>query len=286
LPAYGFYLAFIASLHIFGWVEVPLRDWIAAVTFTMNFQYRPAWEVGHLWSLSIEEHYYLLWPLALALLSKRNGIRLLTVLLLVQPIIRWIVVLRFPAWSSMTDLWTFTRFDSIAAGSLLALLSRDDTTRIQLDRVIRWWPLVLAVLIVGLGLGMISAKLLVGVTPSTTAISLSLLVWTAARRSPRILETRFMVAVGLGSYSLYLWQQVFLNPHSTHGMAHFPLNVILACLAAWISFTFIEQPFLRLKERRRARPTPSPTYSISDLAESHTDNVSEGEPNKTTQSGE
>jgi peptidoglycan/LPS O-acetylase OafA/YrhL len=124
------------------------------------------------------------------------------------------------------------------------------------------------------------------VTPSTTAISLSLLVWTAARRSPRILETRFMVAVGLGSYSLYLWQQVFLNPHSTHGMAHFPLNVILACLAAWISFTFIEQPFLRLKERRRARPTPSPTHSISDLAESHTDDVSEGKPNKTTQSGE
>lgn len=225
----------------------------------MNFLRHPAWEVGHLWSLSIEEHFYILWPLSLAALSRRNAIRLLIVLLMVQPVIRWIVVLRFPAWSPMTDLWTFTRFDSIAAGSLLALLSRDDATRIRLDQMIRWWPFFLVLLITGLALGMISGKLGVGVTPSITAISLSLLVWTAACRSPRFLESRIMVAIGLGSYSLYLWQQIFLNPHSTSDMTRFPLNVALACIAAWMSYTFIEQPFLRLKERRQTRSASTPT---------------------------
>lgn len=68
-----------------------------------------------------------------------------------------------------------------------------------------------------------------------------------------------MRAIGVGSYSLYLWQQVFLNPGKTAFINRFPQNLILACLAAAASYLLIERPFLRLKEKlARRRPASAP----------------------------
>jgi peptidoglycan/LPS O-acetylase OafA/YrhL len=64
-----------------------------------------------------------------------------------------------------------------------------------------------------------------------------------------------MVFVGVLSYSLYLWQQPFLNRHlGTSWMAAFPVNIILAGVMALASYYLVEQPFLRLRARR-SQPT-------------------------------
>jgi peptidoglycan/LPS O-acetylase OafA/YrhL len=57
--------------------------------------------------------------------------------------------------------------------------------------------------------------------------------------------------LGTVSYSLYLWQQLFLVTSAPNwgSMRRFPLNVMLAFLVASASHYLIEQPFLRLKER-------------------------------------
>ena len=58
--------------------------------------------------------------------------------------------------------------------------------------------------------------------------------------------------LGTLSYSLYLWQQQFLDRHSPLWMHQFPVNLGLAMLAAVACHYLIEQPFLRLSARRRA----------------------------------
>ena len=63
----------------------------------------------------------------------------------------------------------------------------------------------------------------------------------------RILNMQPLVAIGVLSYSLYLWQQPFLNPHSNSPIADFPANVILAFCVAVASYLFIERPFLMLR---------------------------------------
>ena len=79
-----------------------------------------------------------------------------------------------------------------------------------------------------------------------------------------------MVAVGVGSYSLYLWQQPFLNPHCEFWYARFPQNMILAGLLAFAAYWLVEKPFLHLKSRVEARgrtgraPTPS-AGGLSDV---------------------
>jgi peptidoglycan/LPS O-acetylase OafA/YrhL len=51
------------------------------------------------------------------------------------------------------------------------------------------------------------------------------------------------------SYSLYLWQQVFLNRYSDQFAYRFPQNLVFVFVAAIFSYTVIERPFLRLKTR-------------------------------------
>ena len=78
----------------------------------------------------------------------------------------------------------------------------------------------------------------------------------------RVLETRPMVFVGVLSYSLYLWQQPFLNPHNAGWVAAWPINIVLAAGAALVSYYVIESPFLRLKDRASS-PTIRTTVKVS-----------------------
>ncbi len=69
----------------------------------------------------------------------------------------------------------------------------------------------------------------------------------------RILNLRPLVYVGTLSYSLYLWQQLFINRNSTAMYCRFPLNIVCAGIAGAASFYVIEQPMLRLRERLEPR---------------------------------
>jgi len=57
------------------------------------------------------------------------------------------------------------------------------------------------------------------------------------------------------SYSLYLWQQVFVNREGTHWIQGWPYNLLAAFVLALVSYYLVEQPFLRFRERRfKSRP--------------------------------
>jgi peptidoglycan/LPS O-acetylase OafA/YrhL len=56
-----------------------------------------------------------------------------------------------------------------------------------------------------------------------------------------------MILIGLASYSIYLWQQPFLNPISGSSISRFPLNVLLAATASLAAYYFIELPSLALR---------------------------------------
>jgi peptidoglycan/LPS O-acetylase OafA/YrhL len=249
VPAYVFFLLFVAVLAASARADVSRPDWVAAGTYTMNFRPRPAWEVGHIWSLSIEEHFYLLWPPILALLTRRAATWAVIGVLAIEPALRWWILLESPAHVELTELWTVTRLDSIAAGCLLALLSRNARGFRMLDAMARSWLLALGAVVLAVAGGLFSGKFSVGIAPTVTALAIAVLVWAAIRYEPRLLETRALVAIGLGSYSLYLWQQVFLNPRRGEWWNTFPQNLVLTGVCAAISYHFIELPFMKMKNR-------------------------------------
>jgi peptidoglycan/LPS O-acetylase OafA/YrhL len=67
------------------------------------------------------------------------------------------------------------------------------------------------------------------------------------------LNTRLIEWIGLLSYSLYLWQQLFLNRNSTAWVHAFPVNIILVVACASASYYALEKPLMRLRKRLRPK---------------------------------
>jgi peptidoglycan/LPS O-acetylase OafA/YrhL len=180
--------------------------------------------------------------------------------LIAAPLLRISVYLFATSYLNMVDLWSPTRMDSIAFGCLLALLALEPAFR---ERT-RWTGgkalgIGLAAVValgasIAIGQEVTGYAMLFGYTVQPAAIAA--LVWVclnnASSRFCQILQWRPVVAVGVLSYSLYLWQQVLLNPHNTSWVCRWPLNFFLAWAFALASYAFVESPFLRIKDRLRS----------------------------------
>jgi peptidoglycan/LPS O-acetylase OafA/YrhL len=267
LPAYFSLLGVVAALQWLGYATLQTQDWVGALTYTVNFLRHPAWEIGHAWSLSIEEHFYLIWPLLMALPVAGLGWRICLGCLVVCPLLRWAVLLLWPEYTQMAELWTFTRLDSIATGALLSFIAWNEVTVGWLDRIVNSRLAAVTafgMLCLSLAASGYSAKFAVGIAYSVNALCIAMLLWLAVRNPGstvgRMLNWRPLTFVGVISYSLYLWQQIFLQ-HGREGWAfRFPQNLIFAVAAAVTSYYVIERPFLLLKDAAKSdhEPTPEP----------------------------
>ena len=265
VPVYCCLLLVVALWQASGQIQLGTRDWIAAATYTTNFLYRPSWELGHVWSLSIEEHFYLLWPFVLYCTGirwgRRIGISWLVGCWLIRCTIAFGLTTRFfPAdspWADqslcalMAETWTFTRMDTITMGSLLALCSRTHQGRVWLNQHTQPNQLWMAFLVLCLSIAMTtSSKYNLCVGYSLHAVCICMLVWGAVQAQGLIrnaLNSRLLMTIGYASYSIYLWQQLIVHTRR-HGWIHeFPQNILLTMAAAIISFWLIERPMNRLK---------------------------------------
>jgi len=94
-----------------------------------------------------------------------------------------------------------------------------------------------------------------------------------AMRNSRSLVGRFLNLpsvsfIGVLSYSLYLWQQFFLDRGQATLLNTFPLNLLLAVVCALGSYLLIETPFMRLRGtlERRLFPRSEPTAAVAAAA--------------------
>ena len=259
LPAYVVFLLGAYLLTRGGVATVNAGDWLAAGTYTTNFVPKVGWAVGHTWSLCVEEHFYLLWPLLLLLVSPRRALLLAAAYVLAAPLIRLLV---WTHWSDQLNFEyaTITRMDSIAVGCCLAFLVTSGalSRRLKLSGWVAGAALVFlaGLLLASRFLSLRSQVYYVMLDKSVTALCFAGMIWLMTHHpegwAGRVLNAKPLVAVGVLSYSLYLWQQPLLNPHSGHWLCRFPLNLILLPLLALGSYLLVESPFLRWKDRLSA----------------------------------
>ena len=250
-PAAYVYISCIALLWAAGIVHIEARDLWHAVTYTMNFETYRSWQLGHLWSLSIEEQFYLIWPCIFVLLRPRQARWVPVAAIFIGPIAR-AAALIFLKGTPYLDLELFPMVaDSIATGCVLALFGE----RLEQNR---WYarlfhPAYSVALVV---LVFVMNDLMVfGVVDviGTTVVnfSLAVLIHRSIRHSDdlvgRFLNWRPVAFVGVLSYSLYLWQQLFIFRHSSAWINRFPQNVLLVVAAALASYYLLEKPLLRLR---------------------------------------
>jgi peptidoglycan/LPS O-acetylase OafA/YrhL len=259
-PAFYALCAVLYLLDLGGVLSLRPNDLTAAVTYTMNYHRDRSWYLGHAWSLSVEEQFYLLWPALLVFAGVRRGLMAAAAVVLLAPILRTLIGF-VPSQRAGLDETFQTVADSLATGCLLAglgpWLARSERWRRFLDA--RWFWLTALVVLAFSRNPSTRIDWLLGQTIKNVGIAA---IIARTIRHPedavgRVLNTRPVVWVGTLSYSLYLWQQLFLNRSDSSPVQSFPLNLALAFGAAVVSYRFIESPFLALRARLERRPRPA-----------------------------
>jgi peptidoglycan/LPS O-acetylase OafA/YrhL len=251
MPALFAFIGCILVLEKMGLIQLMRRDLLAAITYTVNFRSDTSYHLGHLWSLSVEEQFYFLWPAVLVISGTRRAGYAAAGMLVLSPISRlWALHHNLPSsiFPSVAD--------SLACGCLLAIWGESLGSRKWYRSLLAHsWFMPAAVVVVFFCNAMRVFQ--IGATLGVTAINL--LCAVAIHRcmlvkSPltTFFSLRPMVLIGELSYSLYLWQQLFLNRHSAWAVCGFPLNLFLALLAASASYFVIERPLNQL--RRKLHP--------------------------------
>lgn len=253
-PAAYVFMGVIAVLSFRFVINLNPHDLLFATTYTSNFNPHRSWYFGHLWSLSVEEQFYLLWPAVLALLGVSAGARVAVGVILVSPLVRIFVWYFAPGWRGGIGEIFPTIADPLAAGCILAI-GRDWLWGQRWYRGILESPYVWLVPLAAL-LGdfardhpRVSFLIAQPIMNLAIAMSIDYCMRHATGWVGRLLDWRPMAFVGVLSYSLYLWQQLFLDRYGAAMWNVFPINVCLTFLFALASYKLVERPFLQLKER-------------------------------------
>jgi peptidoglycan/LPS O-acetylase OafA/YrhL len=251
LPASLFYILVVVLV-----AKVTVAQAAYALTFTTSYFYdHAAKPLQQLWSLSVEEQFYLLWPLSLYL-GLRSAKKYCWAIILVSPIVR--LVLKYHGYEQYGHLAPAIG-DSVAAGCLLAFYEDriGAFARKRLTSTAGFIMLCLVTLTAACSIYWIDFVCLWGIVNCLLVLTIA----AAIERKDAILNKGFLAWSGLLSYSLYLWQQPFLVFDGPFN--YFSVRILMTFLLAYISYRFVEQPALEVFNgaRRQLKP-PRAAMSI------------------------
>ena len=221
----------------------------------------PYW-LGPVWSLAIEEQFYLTFPWLVALVSRKRLIHILVGILAFAPLVRVVTMLLDPAHERVQYLFTLCRIDTIAFGCLLAIFMQ--SVNVERHRV----------LLRKVGLGVLAGVALVAVVTgldrtttfgrtagysvvglgAATVVMLAMLARgdrsTAALRNGGL---RYFGKLCFGLYLLHRPADTIVGAMAAR--AHLdasalwliPIKIVVALVFATISWRLLEQPILSLK---------------------------------------
>ena len=284
LPAYYSLLIILGILHqasaaFLGMSFVYLSN--VTSLFGVSMDYHP------LWSLAVEEHYYIVWPSVVRKLKPGSLALFSLAICVVVPLARAVA---FHYGHMLGGEWyTWFAADGLAAGSLLAIALRSWVSRRQaMIGAITLLILSPVLIIAAAPFGMLSRQSTLGASLQLTLVNsffagilvLFLLIGSSARRG--LVQSSFLQFFGYISYGLYLVHPMIFRiydeligklwPSLVPATGHFGLIVLRFAVVSgaavglsYISRKYYEEWFLQLKDR--ISPEPPPKISVKVVVE-------------------
>jgi len=226
----------------------------------------------HYWSLSVEEQFYLVWPVVIFLVWKlarsraQSALRFAVILILLLSF-GYSIVASFsdpsPAYFS-----TFTRVWEFCAGAIIALIPRKKEGGGQWLYYLGWAMLVASLFVIT------PASVFPGYIAIVPVAGAALVIWSrsiAQNRALTPITSKANVLISDVSFALYLWHWpviVFANNLSDKPLDNLALTTLLliSLALAWLTTRFVEAPIRFGKRIKRVSPPKFLTASLVGVA--------------------
>lgn len=240
LPSLYVYLAFVLVLWLAGTYVFPGVSLLAAATCWLNwYSGERGWPLEHIWSLSAEEQFYLVWPLVFGW-GKGRAAGLVSAVLFAWPLQRWLRTGRLGHPTVDAALFSVT-FDTILWGCLGALIMLRWPAWIKpwanrragilpfclFASLLLWGESLSPVLVPGLR-GLAFAWIFIWLTCNQSAWLTKILGWAP------------LAWIGRRSYSIYLWHILFCDPRIISRVG-LPGSLLLGLGTACVLYQVIER---------------------------------------------
>jgi peptidoglycan/LPS O-acetylase OafA/YrhL len=243
------------------WRKIGLYYIFFAANFAEAFYRGESKTLGVMWSLAVEEQFYFLWPFAVRFLNRRQLIRLLIVVLAIEPLVRAPATPFFPTFWPIFFLTPF-QLDGLAAGCLLSLILESQTATEWLRlRCLRLLFASLSVFSIcsllpsfhreanSILFNSLGYSLIVAVAASFIA----LILLRPENLASKTLASSNIVFIGTISYGIYLFHTIIMTLSGEllqaigfyHQRTVAPLTIAVIVALSWFSFKYCEQPIIR-----------------------------------------
>jgi len=247
MPAYFFYIACVAIFFGLGWVFIPKLP-LNCIFFLANINNGACTPLfHHLWSLSVEEQFYFIWPLTVAVLPRAYRISFAMTVYFLSVVLSAAIIpaqyqfinhgiaFAFIAAGSLYALSPYLRGAINASGSLGLILS----AVIMINRLTQF-----------MGAGHFIIRLLL---PILLSFAMLYFIFNTYKIF-RIMESRIFSIIGhlgLISYSLYIWQNIFTGNMRYPAQSPLIWTVLLIPIT-FISYFLIEKPVVAWARKKYA----------------------------------
>jgi peptidoglycan/LPS O-acetylase OafA/YrhL len=255
-PAFFALIAVVSILVSVGLVNDTSWKTILICCFYLRNIWGDGGTLGHTWSLSLEEQFYIFWPPVLKRLDQQKALGFAIGTTALIMLWRTFVLFTHPEYNPAFVGRPEVRFDSMLIGCCIALyLSQRSLNASILKKVtsffnpawifptLIFWTLFGTVLPYG-GPFYFTIQMFLA-----AALLLHLIIMDKSTLSIG-LSHPWLIYIGKLSYSIYLWQQIFIfSKDPDWGWVRiFPMDLILSVAAGVASYYLVERPFLKLKD--------------------------------------
>ena len=245
-------------------------NFIYFLTYTSNFHFQDvqAWDgiTSHLWSLAVEEQFYLIWPFVVLLPPKKYLPHIFSAFILIGLTTQY-----FWAKTEFDVIMPFTCFDALGLGALLTWVVQYQQQHLY-KLVWTTGGLVLACLLYFFGMRLISGSFPYAPEIFFAALAglvISYVVYVESQNKQKfffILNNRFLIFIGKLCYGIYIYHNILphyllktINKFGIYDVLpafitrHFDVffylaNFGLLILISWLSWKYIEKPILGLRK--------------------------------------